>query len=90
MVIEEYHKLKAKMLTDVEQMKNKLSGGPYIIGSWHIIWDEIISEVVKLWDYFKIIDDEMLLTYEADDVIKKSFHELGTRPRVVTQIIKFE
>jgi hypothetical protein len=88
-VIEEYQKLKAKMLTDIEKMKNKLSGKPYLIGARHIIWDEIISEVGKLWDYFKIIDDEMLLTDEADDIIKKSFHELGTRPQVATQIIKF-
>jgi hypothetical protein len=87
-VIEEYKKLKAKMLTDIEKMKNKLSGKPYLIGARHIIWDEIISEVGKLWDYFKIIDDEILLTDEADDVIKKSFHELGTRPQVATQIIK--
>ena len=31
----------------------------------------------------------MLLIDEADDIIKKSFHELGTRPQVATQIIKF-
>jgi hypothetical protein len=88
-IIEEYKKLKAKLLTDIEKMKNKLSGKPYLIGSRHIIWDEIISEVGKLWNYFKIIDDEMLLTDEADDIIQKSFHELGTRPQVATQIIKF-
>jgi len=26
---------------------------------------------------------------EVDEVIHKSFHELGTRPQVATQIIKF-
>jgi len=31
----------------------------------------------------------MMLIDEANDCIKKSFHELGTRPQVATQIIKF-
>jgi hypothetical protein len=44
-VIEEYHKLTTKILTDMEKMKNKLSGKPYLIGARHIIWDEIIKEV---------------------------------------------
>jgi hypothetical protein len=30
-----------------------------------------------------------MLIDEADDVIQKSFHELGTRRQVATQIIKF-
>jgi len=51
-----------------------------LVGDRHIIWDEIINEVAKIWDYFKINDDEMLLTNQVDEVIKKSFHELGTQP----------
>ena len=77
------------MLIDMEQMKGKFSGKSYLMGAKNLIWDEIIIEVSKLWDYFKIIDDEMLLIDEEDDVIHKSFHELGTRPQVSTQIIKF-
>jgi hypothetical protein len=88
-IIAEYQKLKTKMLTDMEQMKTKLTCKPYFLGAKHLIWDEIISEVTKLWDNFKIIDDEMMLIDEANDCIKKSFHELGTRPQVATQIIKF-
>jgi hypothetical protein len=89
-IIGEYQKLKEKDANIyMEQMKNKLSGKPYLIGSRHIIWDEIIAEVGKIWDYFKIIDDEILLTDEADDTIKKSFQELGTRPQVATRVIKF-
>jgi hypothetical protein len=88
-VVEEYQNLKDKMIANMEQIKNNLSGIPYGIGARHIIWDEIMSEVGKLWDYFKIIDDEMLLIDEVDDIIKKPFHELGTRPDVTTQIIKF-
>jgi hypothetical protein len=68
------------MLTNMEQMKTKLSGKLYFVGAKHLIWDEIISEVARLWDYFKIKDDEMLLVDEVDEVIQKSFHELGTRP----------
>jgi hypothetical protein len=59
------------MLTNIEQMKNTLLGKPYLIWSRHIIRDEIISEVDKLWDYFKITNDEILLTDEADGIIKK-------------------
>jgi hypothetical protein len=62
---------------------------PYLVGAQHLIWDDIIIEVAKLWDYFKTIDDEMLLVDEADEVIQKSFHELGIRPQVATHIIKF-
>jgi hypothetical protein len=75
-VIEEYQKLKAKMLTYIEQMKNKLTCKPYLIGAKNIIWDEIMSEFCRLWDYFKIIDDGILLIDEANYTIQKSFHEL--------------
>jgi hypothetical protein len=37
-----------------------------LVGARHIIWDEIINEVAKIWDYFKIIDDEIILTNEAN------------------------
>jgi len=77
------------MFTDMEQLKNKLSGKYYFVGERHIIWDEIINEFVNIWDYFNIIDDEMLLIDEVDEVIKKSFQELGTRPQDATQSIKF-
>ena len=77
------------MLTDIEKMKNKLIVKPYLIGARCIIWDEIIGEVSKLWICFKIADDEMLLTNEAYETIQKSFHELGTRPHIATQIMKF-
>jgi hypothetical protein len=88
-LLQNIKKLKKKMQTYIDQMKNKLTGKPYLIGARHIIWDEIIGEVAKLWNYFKIIDDEMMLTDEADESIQKSFHELGTRHQVATQIIKF-
>ena len=74
----------------MEHMKTKLWGKQYLVGAKHLIWDEIISEVAELWDHFKILDDEMLLVDEADDVIQKPFQELGTRPKVATQIIKFQ
>ena len=61
-------------------MKNKLYVKPYMIGARNMIWNEIINEVGKIWDYFKIIDDEIRLIDEADDTIKKAFQELGTRP----------
>jgi hypothetical protein len=77
------------MLTDMEHMKTKFSGKPYLAGAKHLIWDEIIIEVSRIWDYFKIIDDEMLLVDEVYDVFQKSYYELGTRPQVSTQIIKF-
>jgi hypothetical protein len=77
------------MLTDMEKMKTRLSIQPYLVGTKHLIWGDIISEVAKIWDYFKIIDDIMFLVDEADEVILKAFHELGTRPQVATHIIKF-
>jgi hypothetical protein len=48
----------------MEQMKTKILSKPYLVGAKHLIWDEIINEVAGLWDYFKIIDDEMLLVDE--------------------------
>jgi hypothetical protein len=71
-------------------MKTKLLGIPYLVGAKHLIWEEIIGEVAKLWDYLKIINDEMFLVDEADDVIQEPFHVQRTRPQVVTQIIKFQ
>jgi hypothetical protein len=69
--IGEYQNLKVKMITYMEQMKNKIVCKPYLIWARHIIWDEIINEFGNIWDYFKIIDDEILLKNEADDTIKK-------------------
>jgi len=53
------------MLIDMEKMKSKFFGKPYLIGVRHIIWDEVIDEVGKIWNYFKIIDDEIQLRDEA-------------------------
>jgi hypothetical protein len=60
-IIGEYQKLKVKMLTNIEEMQNNFFGKPYLIGAMHLIWDEIITEVGKIWDYFKIIDEEIVL-----------------------------
>jgi len=73
----------------MEKMNNKFSGKPYMIGARHIIWDEIINEVGNIWHYFKIVDEEIILTKGADDTEKKAFWELGTRPQVATRVIKF-
>jgi len=61
------------MSTDMEQMKTKLSFKPYLVGFKHLISDEIIGEVARLWDYFKIIDDEILLVDEVYEVIRNHF-----------------
>jgi hypothetical protein len=87
--VAEYQKLKTKMQKEIDQLSDKLSGKPYLIGARHVIWDEIINEVTKLWDFFKIIDDEIQLTDEIDEVLKKAFVELGSRPQVATQVIRF-
>jgi hypothetical protein len=72
------------MVTSMEKMKNKLSGKPYLIGDRHIIWDAIIDEVGNIWNFFKIIDDDMVMIDETNDIINKEFQKLGTRPRVAT------
>jgi len=61
-------------------LSDELSGKPYFIGARHIIWDEIIIEVTKLWDFFKINDDEIQLTNDIDEVLKKYFVEFGSTP----------
>jgi hypothetical protein len=68
------------MQKDIDQLSDKFSGKPYLIGDRHVIWDEIINEVTKLWDLFKIVDDEFQLTNEIDEIFKKAFTELGSRP----------
>jgi membrane protease subunit (stomatin/prohibitin family) len=74
------------MPKEIDQLSDKLSGKPR---ARHVIWDEIINEVTKLKDLFKITDDEIQLTNEIYEVLKKIFSELGTRPLVGTQIIRF-
>jgi hypothetical protein len=88
-IISKYQKSKSNLLTDIENMQHKLSGKPYLIGATHIIWDEIIAEVGKIWHYFKIIDEEIILIDEANETINKAFQGLGMRPQVATIIIKF-
>jgi hypothetical protein len=34
-IIEEYQNMKDKFLTDIDKIKNKLTGKPYLIGSRH-------------------------------------------------------
>jgi hypothetical protein len=60
-----------------------------LIGARHLIWDQIITEVTKMWDYFKLIGEEDSLVTEADRVIQQAFQELGNRPQIATKIIKF-
>jgi len=61
------------MLRDMEQLKRKFSGKSYLVRARHIIWNEIVNEDGKIWDYFKTINDEILLKDEAYKVINKSF-----------------
>jgi hypothetical protein len=86
--IEQYQKVKAKLQGDVEQLQSKLVGKPYLIGARHLIWDQIITKVTKMWDCFKLIGEENSLTNEADKVIQQAFQELGNRPQIATKIIK--
>jgi hypothetical protein len=37
----------------------------------YLTWDELIVEVGKRMDYFKIIDEQVILTEEEDQNIKK-------------------
>ena len=59
------------MQKEIHHLSDKLFGKPYLIGDRHIIWDEIINEVIQLWDFFKITDDEIQLTDEIDEVLRK-------------------
>jgi hypothetical protein len=65
------------MLGDIEQLQNKLSGKPYLIGARHLIWDQIITEINKIWDYFKIIEEEVYMTDEARSSHTTSISRIG-------------
>jgi hypothetical protein len=67
--IEQYQKVKAKLKGDVEQLQIKLIGKPYLIGAIHLIWDQIITKVTKMWDCFKLIGEENLLASEIEKAI---------------------
>jgi hypothetical protein len=59
----------------VEQLHEKLVGKPYLIGSKHHIWDQMITKVTKMLDYFNLIGEENLLTSEAGKAIQQAFQE---------------
>jgi len=65
--------VKDKLQRDVEQLKGKLVGKPYLIGARHLIWDQIITKITNIWDYFKFIGEESSLANEEDKSIQQSF-----------------
>ena len=68
------------MQKEIDQLSDKLSRKPCLIGARHVISDEIINKVTKLWDFFNIVDNETQLTNDIDEVLKKAFVELASRP----------
>jgi len=73
----------------VQQLQIKLVGKPYLIGARNLIWDQIITKVTKMWDCFKLIGEEKLLTNEAEKAVQQAFQELGDKPKIATKIIKY-
>jgi len=64
---------KAKMLEEREQLKNKLTGNLYLVGSIHLIWEQITFEINKIWDYFKIIGEDICLAMRQIELYNKLF-----------------
>jgi DNA repair exonuclease SbcCD ATPase subunit len=42
-VINEYQKIKANLVVEIEKMKHKKDGKAYLIGARHLIWDRIVT-----------------------------------------------
>jgi hypothetical protein len=83
-----YQQAKAKIQEDYELLKTKLGGKFYLIGARHLLWDKIVEEITKIWDYIIIMDEESGLARKVDKDIKVAFQELGNRPETTTKIIK--
>jgi hypothetical protein len=64
-VIDKYQKLKAKLQKDSEQVQDKLTCKPYLIGARHVIWEYIISGILKSWNSFTLVVDESSLDSQA-------------------------
>ena len=39
-------------------LKSKSGGKSYLIGAKHVLWDKIIVEINKIWNYLVIMDEE--------------------------------
>jgi flagellar biosynthesis chaperone FliJ len=79
-VIAKYQKLKEKLQKDLEKAQGKLTGKPYLIGARHILWDHIISEIIKSWNYFTLVVDESSLASQTQHNINKILEELSDKP----------
>jgi hypothetical protein len=86
--ITQYQRTKSKLQEDFDLLKNKLVGKSYLIGARHLIWDQIITKVTRIWDYFKLMDEESTLVKKADKDIQQAFHDLGNSPQLARKIIK--
>jgi hypothetical protein len=69
--IDKYMKLKAELQNDLEQAQGRLTGKSYLIGAIHILWNHIISEIIKSWNYFTLVVDESILASQNQQYISK-------------------
>jgi SMC interacting uncharacterized protein involved in chromosome segregation len=88
-VISEYQKIKSNLKAEIEQLKHKKVGKAYLIGARHLIWDHIITEIGKIWECFKVVDEEKTLIDEAEKVVQQDFLDLGNNPQIAGRMIKF-
>ena len=45
----------------MDKQKAKMSGRLQLKGAKHIVWDQMIIEVTKLWDFLNFVEDKRVL-----------------------------
>ena len=58
-------KAKEILQQTVDKQKGKLSGRLQLKGEKHTIWDQIIIEVTKLWDFLNYVEDKRVLVINS-------------------------
>jgi hypothetical protein len=74
---------------DLDQANRKLIGKRYLIGAKHILWDQMIAKVSQVGKHFTVLQDEESLACQVQQSIDKIWTELGDKPLVVDNLIKF-
>jgi hypothetical protein len=59
-----------------------------LIGARRFLWDKIVKQITKIWDYIIMMDEESGLERKVDKKIHVYFQELGNIPQIDTKIIK--
>lgn len=88
-LINEIRYSKSQMQEEIDSLKKRTVDVKHVIGTKHIIWDQIIKDIFSNWDNFVVLRDEEDLAFNVQRHIEEASNELGDKPIMVDRVIAY-